>query len=143
MKKRSIAIVLALALLVLLVMAGSALAYDQKVAPSLDDQKCWMDWPPQVGGSDTYTGNYTFHLKWSLEAGRPHFYRIEHVSSYYGTTTLSPYYPLTGQQLKAGEATVARYYAMDEGEGDTWRVEVISNPGPKGLDDWTPILGQS
>ena len=133
MKKRSIVIVLVVALLFVFAMAGSALAYDQKLPPSINDQACSMTWP----GPDEYTGDYYWHLEWSLDAGRSHFYRIEHYSMHDGTTTLSPYYRFTEQQIKAGKADVGPfYYSMTEGEGDIWRVQIISIFKP-GFFDWT------
>jgi hypothetical protein len=135
-KKRSILIVLAVALLLVLVLAGTAQAYDLKAAPSLIDASCSMTWP-----DGTYTGYYSWHLEWSLDAGRPLLYRIEHYSSYHNTTSYSRYYPFTVDQVRAGSADIGPfYYAVDEGEGDIWRVQILSRPG---LSDWTDPGWQS
>jgi hypothetical protein len=142
-KKRSIVIVLAVALLLVLAMAGSAMAYNQKAVPSVIGDNCYPIWPD--GG--TYDGNYSFHIEWELTAGEPQFYQIQFCPSGEDPTLESNWIPrgswhkITKAELNAGALTTSPYYYQGGLDSDGWRVEIVSNRGSKGLSDFSPEWG--
>jgi hypothetical protein len=141
-KKTPIVILLAIALLLVLALAGTASAYTPKVAPSVIDANCYANWPAPVGGSDTYDGYYSFHVEWSLTAGKPMFYRVQFCPSgtYPNWTSPYPWHKIKRAQLRAGALTTKRIYY--EGlESDGWRVEIITNLGRRALLDYSPEWG--
>jgi hypothetical protein len=151
MKKRSIVIVLAVALLFVFAMVGSALAYDHKAAPSVVDDPTityinypgWVDGqPPDPWVSDTYNGYYYFHVEWSLTAGEPLFYQIQFCPSgdYPNWVAWGAWHKITKAELNAGALTTIPFYY--EGlDNDGWRVEIVTNRGAKALFDYSPEWG--